>query len=142
VAMQAYSSKYNQIPTTSHAHVMHAARYEYHKVQKRTPRRQPYVKSKYFKGDKVFINQFWEHLKQKKIGDQLRRTRLFVCALDLIRYSTYAPDTVYKYEDPNISLHRFYGVTKGGVAYCVQIREDKRSGRKDFMSVFPINKQK
>ena len=33
-------------------------------------------------------------------------------------------------------LHRFYGVTKDGVYFCVQVKEDKRTGRKDFMSVF------
>lgn len=33
-------------------------------------------------------------------------------------------------------LHRFYGVTKDGVYFCVQVKEDKRTSRKDLMSVF------
>ncbi len=37
----------------------------------------------------------------------------------------------------NVSLHRFYGQTKSGELFCVQIKQDKRTGRKDFMSVFP-----
>lgn len=118
---------------------MKAARYEYHKIQKRTPRRQAHVKSKYFKKDKVFINQFWIHLQQKRIGDQVRRTRLFLCAVDLIRNSTHNPDTLYSRSEQDTALHRFYGKTKDGLEFCVQIRESKRTGRKDFMSVFPAS---
>lgn len=121
---------------------MRIARYEYRKIQKRTHRRQAYVRSRYFRKDKVFINQFWEHLKQKRLGDQVRRAKLFICAVDLIRHSTYGPDTIYKYEDMDIALHRFYGQTKDGFRFCVQIRESKRTGRKDFMSVFPTDKRK
>lgn len=32
--------------------------------------------------------------------------------------------------------HRFYCVTKGNSYFYVQVKEDKRTGRKDFMSVF------
>jgi len=137
-----YKSKYGKLPGTSHADVIRAARYEYHKIQKRTPRRQPYVRAQYFKKDKVFINQFWEHLKQKHPGEQLRRTKLFNCAIDLIRHTTVNPDTIYSYKHMNVSLHRFYGQTKEGYYFCVQIRENKRTNRKDFMSVFPSKKSK
>ncbi|HUD07273.1 MAG TPA: hypothetical protein VMR34_05280 [Candidatus Saccharimonadales bacterium] len=140
--MKTYRSKYGQLPGTSHANVIRAARYEYHKIQKRTPRRQAYVRSKYFKNDKIFVNQFWEHLKQKHAGDQLRRAKLFVCAIDLIRHNTLDPDTIYTYTNMNVSLHRFYGQTKDGFMFCVQIRENKQSGRKDFMSAFPMSKSK
>lgn len=140
--MKIYKSKYNQISSGSHAEVFRIARYEYHKIQKRTPRRQPYVKSKYFRNDKVFINQYWDHLKQKRVGDQMRRTRLFICAIDLIRQSVTAPDTIYRKDDQHVELHRFYGKTKDGLEFCVQIRENKRSKRKDFMSVYPVYKTK
>lgn len=140
--MKVYKSRYGQIPSSSHAPVMKAARLEYHKIQKRTPRRQAYVKSQYFKKDKIFINQYWEYLKQKRIGDQVRRTRLYVCAIDLIRHTTCAPDTIYNYENMNVEMHRFYGQTKDGLDFCVQIRGNKRTGRKDFMSVFPVSKPK
>jgi hypothetical protein len=140
--VKVYKSKFGKLPSSSHADVMRAARYEYHKVQKRTPRREAYVRSGYFSKDKVFINQFWEHLKQKSSGDQVRRARLFVCAIDLIRHSTVAPDTIYNYSDMNVGLHRFYGQTKDGLSFCVQIRENKRTGRKDFMSVFPSKSRK
>lgn len=121
---------------------MRAARYEYHKIQKRAPRREAYVRSAYFRKDKIFINQFWEHLKQKRLGDQVRRARIFVCAIDLIRHSTQAPDTIFDYTDLNRIKHRFYGQTKDGEYFSVQIRENKRTGRKDFMSAFPGKSRK
>ena len=33
-------------------------------------------------------------------------------------------------------FHRLYGVTKGDSYLCMQIKQDKRTSRKDFMSVF------
>jgi len=33
-------------------------------------------------------------------------------------------------------LYRFYGVTKGDSYFCVRVKEDTRTGRRDFMSVF------
>lgn len=33
-------------------------------------------------------------------------------------------------------MHRFYGITKDGHEFCVQIKQNKRTGRKDFISVF------
>jgi hypothetical protein len=82
--MNAYRSKYSPIAGSSHAEVIQAARYEYHKIQKLSPRRQAYVKSRYFNKDKVFINQFWEHLKQKHPGDQLRRRSFSYALLTLL----------------------------------------------------------
>lgn len=32
--------------------------------------------------------------------------------------------------------HRFYCATKGNSYFCVQVKEDKCTSRKDFMSVF------
>ena len=140
--MPLYQSKYGLIPGTSHAAVIRLAREEYHKIQKRTPRREAHVRSQYFRKDKVFINQFWEHLKQKHPGDQVRRVKLFTCGIDLIRNSTHSPDTIFSAENKNIMLHRFYGQTKGGQPFCVQIRENKRTNRKDFMSVFPVKESR
>lgn len=137
--MRIYQSKQKRTATSSHAQLLKVARHEYHKVQKRTPRRQPYVRSAYFRKDKVFVNQFWEHLKQKRSGDQTRRLRFFLCALDLIRYTNYGPDTIFKSDDKDIMLHRFYGASSNGFEFCVQVRESKRTGRKDFMSVFPVS---
>ena len=46
------------------------------------------------------------------------------------------PDAIASGEDLRMLLYGFYGVTKGDSYFCVQGKEDKRTGRKDFMSVF------
>lgn len=116
---------------------MAAARREYHAIQKLTPRRVPYVRSSYFTKDKVFLNTFWEHLRQKHPADQTRRLKLYAAGLDLIRYTREAPDTIFSKDDLDNMLHRFHGVTRDGYLFSVQIKQNKRTGRKDFMSVFP-----
>lgn len=140
--MDAFRSKYNPLPGSSHAEVFRAAREEYRKIQSLTPRRQAYIRSKYFRNDKVFINQLWTHTTKKHYGDQMRRVKLFNCAIDLLRNSTVAPETIFSKGDLNTMLHRFYGDTKDGKLFCVQVRENKRTGRKYLMSVFPDQKTK
>lgn len=73
---------------------------------------------------------------QKHPKERRKRLKFYKAALDLLRHSQIAPDTIFRTDDFNIMLHRFYGVTKDGVYFCVQVKEDKRTGRKDFMSVF------
>lgn len=138
--MKVYISKYNPLPGTSHASVFRSARYEYHKIQKLTPRRQPYVRSRYFSKDKVFVNSFWEHLRQKHPGDQLRRAKLFLCAIDLIRNTKHWPEIVTD-KTSGTQLYRFFGKTNEGQIFCVQIKHNIKTDRKDFMSVFPANKR-
>ena len=140
--MSVYKSKYSEYFGSNLEEVTRRARYEYHTIQKRTPRRVPYIKSKYFTKDKIFVNNFWDHNNQKSPRERVRRLKLYACAIDLIRNTTLSPDTIYTNVDMDIGLHRFYGQTRGGKYFCVQIKENKRSGRKDFISVFPIKKLK
>jgi hypothetical protein len=113
------------------------ARQEYHKVQKRTPRRVPYVRSRYFAKDKIFLNTFWEHLKQKRLTEQSNRLKYYPCALDLIRNTTSTPETVFEKNSPSVLLHRFKGQAADGSYFYVQIKDNRRTGHKEFMSVFP-----
>lgn len=135
--MNCYKSKYPKSRTTSHSQMVKEARKQYHTIQKRTPRRQAYVRSKYFTKDKIFINQYWDHLKQKRSGDQVRRLQFYECAIDLIRNTEFSPDTIFTNTNKEIALHRFVGVSSDGFKYYVQIQESKRTNRKDFMSCFP-----
>ena len=116
---------------------MHAARREYKAIQSRNPRRQPYVRSKYFSGDKVFVNIFWNHLAQKRKGEQMKRAKLLACAVDLLRNTSTPPDTIFNKANLNEMLHRFTGQTKDGITFYVQVKQNKKTDRKDFMSVFP-----
>jgi hypothetical protein len=135
--MKIYESKYNLLPGSAYAEVIKAARREYHHIQKRTPRRQPYVRSKYFTKEKIFISEFWQHLDQKIWPDRVRRMKLFICAIDLIRNTTYDPEIKQSTTKPSELLYRFSGKTNDGQLFYVQIRENKRTQRKDFTSVFP-----
>jgi hypothetical protein len=132
-----YHSTAHQLPGTSTDELMKLARREFHTAQKRTPRRQAHVRSRYFTKDKVFINQFWDHLDQKNRQDKVRRLKLYTCALDLIRNTTVAPQTMQNPNNADEILHRFSGKTANGTVFYVQIKENKKNNRKDFMSVFP-----
>lgn len=137
-----YKSQCVELPGTSYEEIIKLARHEYHIIQKRTPRRVPYVRSKYFTKDKIFINNFWNHLKQKSPRDRVRRLKLFTCAIDLIRNGQVIPYSYQATNNANEILHRFYGETKDSKLFCVQIKENKKTGRKDFISVFPSKQSK
>ncbi len=133
--MKQFKSKSPLIPGTSYDEVVVVARKEYKKIVNIT-KRQPYVRSTYFNKDKIFVALFWEHLAQKHRKERTKRLKLYNAAIDLLRNSHCEPDTIFKNDDLSTLLHRFYGITKEGVEYCVQIKQNKRSSRKDFMSVF------
>jgi hypothetical protein len=139
--MRVYKSKYARLPGSSYDEVAPLARKEFSRVKKLT-KRQPYVRSSYFAKDKVFLSLFWEHLAQKHRGDRASRLKLYLCALDLLRHTKHAPDTLFSKDNLNVMLHRFAGETKDGQPFCVQVKEDKRTGRKDFVSVFPKGRRK
>jgi len=139
--MSTYKSKYGLLAGTDYVEAMHAARREYQIIQHRNPRRQPYIRSKYFNGDKVFINIFWNHLAQKRKGEQIKRAKLLAAAIDLLRNTSVPPETIFSKANLNELLHRFAGETKDGQLFYVQVKESKKSDRKDFMSVFPKGKR-
>jgi hypothetical protein len=97
------------------------------------------VRSKYFNGNKIFLDTFWEHLSQKHPVQQIRRLRFYKCAIDLLKNSLVEPTIIYGYEKDHL-LYRFNGRTKSGEGFYVQVKQNKRTGRKDFMSVFGAEK--
>lgn len=136
--MLTYISKQKQITGTDYSEVTKNARREYVKVQKLT-KRQPYVRSRYFAKDKIFINLFWNHLAQKRKGEQIVRAKLLLAAFDLLRNTPHEPESLF---DGGRALHRFYGKTADGMEFAVQVKHDLKTGRKDFMSVFPRKNKK
>lgn len=131
----AYISKKAVLPGTSYDEVLAQARKEYKKIENLS-KRQPYVRSKYFAKDKIFLSTFWTHVMQKDRKVRTKRLELFNAAIDLLRNTHEAPETIFKKDDLSVLLHRFYGVSRDGVQFCVQVKQEKRTGRKDFMSVF------
>lgn len=132
-----YRTNAKQIPGTSYPELIGRARHEYHLIQKRTPRRIPYIRSAYFAKDKIFISNFWDHLAQKSPKDRVRRLKLYICAVELIRNAKMTPFSAQNPNNPDEILHRFDGMTSDGLSFAVQIKENKKTHRKDFISCFP-----
>ncbi|MFH1253557.1 MAG: hypothetical protein V1664_04490 [Candidatus Uhrbacteria bacterium] len=134
--MVVYKTKSKKISGTSYSEVYKQAQVLFKQIQKRTKRR-PYVRSAYFQKEKIFLDFFWEHLRQKSPRDRFIRLKLFAAALDVLRDSCQEP---VSQENPHVSgeiLHRFAGITKEGEIFYVQVKQKKRSGQKYFMSCFP-----
>ena len=107
-------------------------------ITRRTKRR-PYIRSAYFRKDKIFLSFFWRHLSKKPYPEQLRRLRYLPCAIELIQKSRHHPTSK---QNPNRSdeiLHRFAGTTPDRQLFMVQVKEYKPTGRKELMSVFPYD---
>lgn len=136
MSAKVFHSRQSQLAGSSYDEVMARARKEFNTIRRIT-KRQPYVRSKYFRGDKVFMTVFWDHLMQKHLKERTRRLKFYSAAVDLLRNSTLPAATpIVSKANPGHLLHRFYGKTREGTEFCVQVKQDLRSGRKDFMSVF------
>lgn len=136
--MEIYQTKERKISGTDFGEVYKKALKFYEIIRKRSKRR-PYARSKYFKKSKIFLGLFWHHVFEKSnYGDQIRRMRYLPCAIELIQNSSCDPISK---ENPNKKseiLHRFYGCTSAKETFAVQIKENKKSGEKILISVFPI----
>lgn len=131
-----YQTKSGKLPGTSYKEV-HRRALEIYKTVKRKTKRKPYIRSAYFKRQKIFFDYFWIHLSQKSFPEKIRRLQYFAAAVDLLQYSRITPTSK---ENPNKQseiLHRFGGMTKNREKFYVQIKEHKPTGTKQLMSVFP-----
>lgn len=139
--MKFYKTNKNKIVGSSYKEKNQKAQRAYREISSKTKRR-PYIRSAYFNRSKIFLGLFWPHLYEKKtFGDRERRVEFFVCAIDLLKNSKLNPESR---EDSNVKskiLHRFYGISKEGEKFCVQIKEDKRSGEKFLISIFPYEEK-
>jgi hypothetical protein len=134
--MESYFVKASRLSGTSGTEIRKQAELLMRKERART-KRQPYVRSAYFHKDKVFIQPFWQHVWQKNWRDRNRRVKLLPCALELLRHSRIDPLTKENPHDSGELFHRFAGITGLGERFIVQVSEDKRTNRKNFISVFP-----
>lgn len=135
--MKYYQTRENKIPGSNSKEIYKKSRLFYDIIEKRSKRR-PYVRSVYFRKSKIFLGLFWQHIFEKSnYGDQMRRMRFLPCAIELIKNSHFDPISK---ENPNKKLeilHRFYSQTPAKECFIVQIKEDKKSGEKFLISVFP-----
>jgi len=134
--MDFYRAKSDVLAGTNLSEVTSQAWRLLHAVERRT-RRQPYIRSAYFNKQKVFVNFFWPHLRQKVPPERTRRLKYLKAALEVIRYSRFHPQTRQNTSKPQELLHRFGGITSGGQKFYAQLKENKRTNRLYFMSCFP-----
>ncbi|MDR2524569.1 MAG: hypothetical protein LBC95_03510 [Candidatus Nomurabacteria bacterium] len=133
-----FQSKYNALAGSDYGETVGAVWRIYNDIRRRTNRK-PYVRSRYFKKSKVFIDSFWQHLNQKSHSDRVRRLKYFACGIDLLRNSCQIPESRPNPNGRNEIVHRFAGKTKNGQIFYVQVRESRR-GDRYLMSVFPDTK--
>lgn len=134
--MKVYQTKIKRLSGTDYDEVYPRA-FAIFKQLKRKTKRRPYIRSAYFKREKIFLDYFWEHLHQKDSKDRVRRLKYYPCAIDLIENSKAEPTSK---ENPNKKseiLHRFAGTTADKELFFVQINQDKKTNKKFLLSVFP-----
>ena len=132
-----YKTKVNKLSGSNLGEVSKSAWFIYHQIEKIT-KRKPYIRSAFFKKDKVFFDFFWEHIKSKSPKERFKRLKFFAAAIDTIKNSKIAP--VIK-DNPNKKseiFYRFSGQVKTRELFIVQIKENRISKRKYFMSCFPV----
>lgn len=128
--MQIYRCKATVLPGSGYKEIWKGAREIYKTVSRRT-KRKPYVRSAFFNGRKVFFDNFWVHLAQKRQPVRRRRLKFFRAALEVVEKSHCSKPNPNKKSE---TLHRFSARTKDGVVFFLQIKETKKGLQ--LMSMF------
>jgi hypothetical protein len=121
--MQVYQTKTDPLKGTDFHEVNKQAFSLYQKIKKKS-KRKPYIRSSYFKKDKIFSACFWQHLFEKtNWRDRIRRLKYFPAAIDLIQNSKFEPKSKENPNKPGEILHRFSGITKSNHLFHVQVKD-------------------
>ena len=137
--MQIYQTKEYKLTGSSYTDVKSKAFLLFYEVKGKS-KRKPYVRSAYFKKEKIFLNIFWSHLFQKSPKERYERLKYFPATIDLIKNSRNHP-TIKQNPDKKIEIfYRIYGYTLDKQIFCVQIKENINNHKKYLISCFPINK--
>jgi hypothetical protein len=135
LCMTPYQTKAKKIAISRYGEVMKMAFSVYDEIKKKTKRR-PYIRSAYFKKEKIFLDYFREHLFQKSPKERVNRLQYFEATCELIKDSQCGPTEKTESFEKKEILYRFAGITSDKKLFYVQIKEDKRK-RKYLMSCFP-----
>lgn len=122
------------LPGTSYGEVSKNAFALYDEIRRKTKRR-PYVRSAYFKKEKVFLEHWREHLFQKSPKERMKRMKYFKASIELIQKSKNDPIVKKNPNNHSEMLYRFAGLTSERNLFFVQIKEDRKSN-KYLMSCF------
>ena len=121
---------------TSYSEV-HKKAWQIYLMEKKKSKRRAYVRSAYFKKEKIFLDIFWSHLKQKSPKDKFRRLKFYACAIKLLKKCKNHPVTVQNVDNLSVVFHRFHGKVDSNEKFVVQMKENKRTRKKYLISVFP-----
>jgi len=130
-----YQSKKRKTPGTNYSEVKKNVRLIFREIESKT-KRKPYIKSTYFNKEKVFFDYFWKHLNQKGPKERFKRLKYFSPALDVVKNTRNKPVSKDNPNKKDKLLHRFAGLTANKELFYVQIKEEKKTGKKYFMSCF------
>ena len=136
-----YQTKTQKLSGTSYAEVKKEALVLFNKIKAKT-KRKPYVRSAYFNKQKIFFDFFWSHLSEKNLKEKIKRLRYFNAALWVMKNSRNKPIIKQNPNKERETLYRFAGLTKEKDFFIVQIKEDKKKGKKYFMSCFQWENEK
>mgnify|MGYP001583040303 CR=1 FL=1 len=139
--VEIYRTKIGKIRRLDYRRIYGMCQRIYKNIRSKSKRR-PYVRSRFFDNEKIFLELFWVHLYDKNKKERISRLQYFLIALDLLKNSRCKPTSKENVNNKSELLHRFYGVTSQGEEFFVQIKENKHSGQKYFMSVFPVKLKK
>lgn len=139
--MKSYKTKTKKLTGTNYKEVHKNALDLYYQIKKRTKRR-PYIRSIYFKKEKIFLELFWRHLFARgNWRDRMRRLKYFPCVIELIGKTTHKPESKPNPHKQSEILHRFAGISKENNRFFVQIKENKYTKQKFLMSIFPFQEK-
>ncbi|MDR0875831.1 MAG: hypothetical protein LBN12_06440 [Clostridiales Family XIII bacterium] len=95
-----------------------------------------YFQSKYVKLTGSSYDEVYA--RARKMYDQIKaKSKRQPCALDLLQHSRLAPVEKRNPNGNHERVFRFYGRTKGGEEFWVQVKEDKKTKGKYLMSIVP-----
>jgi hypothetical protein len=135
-----YKVKSAKITGSTYLDVERKVRKSYQAIARRT-KRTPYIRSAYWRKDKIFLNLFWTYLNQKHRSERKQRLKYFDCGIELLRHSVIESETRDNPNGKNELVHRFTGQTADGDIFLVQVKENKRTGSKYLMSIFKKSSQ-
>lgn len=118
--------------------IMPLARVLFRELKRKTKRR-PYVRSAYFEKDKIFFDFFWHHLNTMLPSERAKRLRFFPCALELLQKSRNNPITFIDVQRPDVIKHMFQGKTADGYCFAVVIQQERKTGKKQLLTLYPLH---
>ena len=132
-----YQTKSKKLSGTNLREVYNNATKIYKEISAKTKRR-PYIRSAYFKKEKIFFDYFWDHLRQKSPRIRFERLSYFKAACELIKNSRNKPIVKLNPNKSQETFYKFAGLTADKEIFFVQIKERKgKNKKKYFMSCFP-----